>query len=72
MEKHQAWKEGLILKLPKKGDKTYCKNWRGITLLSIPSKLLSRIILNRIKDDIESKLRKEQAGFRNNAAALIL
>ena len=33
----------LLVKLPKKGDTSYCKNWRGITLLSIPSKVLSRL-----------------------------
>jgi hypothetical protein len=33
-------------------------------LLSIPSKFLSRILLNRIKDVVELCLRKEQAGFR--------
>ena len=33
----------LLVKLPKKGDTSYCKNWRGITLLSIPSKALSRL-----------------------------
>jgi hypothetical protein len=32
--------------------------------LSIPSKLLSRILLNRIKDVVELHLRNEQAGFR--------
>ena len=32
-----GWKLGLIVKLPKKGDLSLCKNWRGITLLSITS-----------------------------------
>ena len=32
------WLKGLIIKLPKKGDKTECTNWRGVTLLSVPSK----------------------------------
>jgi hypothetical protein len=44
------WKKGMIVKLPKKGDTTSCNNWKGITLLSVPSKVFSRIILNRIKD----------------------
>jgi hypothetical protein len=48
------WKEGLIIKIPKKkGDITKCNNWRGITLLSIPSKLLSKLLLNRIKNVVE-------------------
>lgn len=42
------WIEGFLVKLPKKGDITNCHNCRGITLLSTPSKILSRMILNRI------------------------
>ena len=39
------WKKGYLVKLPKKGDLSSCDNWRGITLLSIPGKVLTRIIL---------------------------
>ncbi|VDP82654.1 unnamed protein product, partial [Schistosoma curassoni] len=30
------WKEGHLVKIPKKGDLSKCENYRGITLLSIP------------------------------------
>ncbi|KAI8514967.1 hypothetical protein Bbelb_075580 [Branchiostoma belcheri] len=60
------WKKGVIIKLPKKGDLTQCKNWRGIMLLSIASKVLCRIILNRTANAMETKLRDNQAGFRPN------
>ena len=30
-------KEGLSIKLPKKGNLSHCGNWRGIMLLSVPS-----------------------------------
>ncbi|VDP62035.1 unnamed protein product [Schistosoma curassoni] len=30
------WKEGLLIKIPKKGDLSNCDNYRGITFLSIP------------------------------------
>lgn len=62
----EDWRKGILIKLPKKGDLTKCNNWRGITLLSIPSKVLSRILLNRLREPIDSKLRKEQAGFRES------
>nr|CAH8838906.1 unnamed protein product [Trichobilharzia regenti] len=59
------WRKGYLVKLPKKGDlASLCKNWRGIMLLSTPSKILSRIILERLKDALETELRPEQAGFR--------
>ena len=60
----QDWSKGILVKLPKKGDKSVCGNWRGITLLSIPSKVLCHIILHRIKKEVDTILRDEQAGFR--------
>ena len=58
------WNKGLIVKLPKKGDLQHCDNWRGIILLSVPSKIFSRVLLNRIEGAIYVKLRQEQVGFR--------
>ena len=58
------WKRGLIIKLPKRGDLKECKNWRGITLLSIISKVIIRIVINRIRNGVDERLRKEQSGFR--------
>ena len=58
------WKTGTIVPLPKKGDLSNCANWRGITLLSIPSKVLSIIVLNRMKNEIDKIIRDEQCGFR--------
>ena len=60
----EDWNKGLLVKLPKKGDKSICGNWRGITLLSIPSKILCHIILQRMKKEVDKVLRDEQAGFR--------
>ena len=60
------WKKGIIIKLPKKGDLTDCRNWRGITLLTVMSKIMSRVIINRIQNGIDKRLRKEQAGFRSS------
>ena len=58
------WKNGTIVKIPKKGDLADCNNWRGITLLSVPGKVCCSIILGRIRKAIDEKLREEQAGFR--------
>ena len=41
------WKKGVIIKMPKKGSLKDCNNWRGITLLSTPGKVFSRVLLNR-------------------------
>ena len=58
------WKKGLIVKLPKEGDLKNCKNWRGITLLPVVSKVLGRILIDRIKSGVDNRLRKEQAEYR--------
>ena len=58
------WTKGILVKLPKKGDRSICGNWRGIMLLSIPSKLLCHIILHRMKKEVDRVLRDERAGFR--------
>ena len=60
------WKEAHIVKIPKKGNLADCNNYRGISLLSIPGKVLSRVILERIKVAVNEHLRDEQAGFRQN------
>ncbi|XP_073668552.1 uncharacterized protein [Paramisgurnus dabryanus] len=60
------WKEGHLIKLPKKGDLSSCSNYRGITLLSIPSKVFSRVLLNRMREAIDTQLRDQQAGFRKD------
>ena len=60
------WKEGYLIKLPKKGDLSNCANYRGITLLSVPGKVFSRILLNRMKDAVDAQLRDQQACFRKD------
>ena len=64
------WREGILIKVPKKGDKSICSNWRGIILLSIPSKVLRHIILQRLKKEVDKLLRDEQAGFRQERSCI--
>lgn len=42
------WKVGFVLKLPKKGDIADTNNCRGVMLLPVTSKVLSRVIMNRM------------------------
>ena len=41
-----------------------CNNWKRIMLLSVTSKVLSRVILNIIRDLTDPLPHEEQAGFR--------
>ena len=60
------WREGIVIKLPKKGVIRVCNSYRGIMLLSEPGKVLNRIILGRVREAVDPKLRDHQAGFRRN------
>jgi len=57
-------KKGLICKIFKKGDMRDCNNWRGVTLLPVVSKVFCRMMIERMKNGVDKRLRKEQAGFR--------
>ena len=59
------WKRGLVIKIPKKGNLRECKNWRGVTLSPVVSKILGRIVIDCICMGIDHRLRKKQAGFRS-------
>ena len=60
----QDWKRGVIIKLAKKGDLTNCGNWRGITLIVTTAKIMGKVIIRRIANEVDKNLRSEQAGFR--------
>ena len=58
------WAKSLIITLPKKGNLQQCQNYRTISLISHPSKVMLKIILNRLKPQAEKIIAEEQAGFR--------
>ena len=58
------WTQSLIITLPKKGNLQHCQNYRTISLISHPSKVLLKILLNRLKPQAEKIIAEEQAGFR--------
>ena len=59
-----SWTTSIIVPIPKKGDLKECQNYRTISLISHPSKVLLKVILNRLRPQIEPLLADEQAGFR--------
>ena len=58
------WTQSLVITLPKKGNLQLCSNYRTISLISHPSKIMLKVILNRLKPQAEKIIAEEQAGFR--------
>ena len=60
----------LIKALYKIGYNNECGNYCGISLLSVCSKLLSNMILFRLRDAVDKILREEQSGFRKGTGCV--
>ena len=58
------WTQSLVITLPKKGNLQQCQNYQTISLISHPSKVMLKVILNRLKPQAEKIIAEEQAGFR--------
>ena len=56
--------QSMVITLPKKGNLQLCKNYRTISLINHPSKVMLKVILNRLKPQAEDIMAEEQAGFR--------
>ena len=58
------WTDGIIIKIPKKGNLRECDNWRGVCVLPAFSKIIAKVILEHIKDPLISTIDAEQVGYR--------
>ena len=59
-----TWTQSLVTTLPKKSNLQLCQNYRTISLINHPSKIMLKIILNRLQTQAEEIIAEEQAGFR--------
>jgi len=59
-------KESIIVPIHKKGDKTDCNNYRGISLLPTTYKILSNILLSRLTPYEKEIIGDHQCAFRRN------
>ncbi|KAK3518362.1 hypothetical protein QTP86_018292, partial [Hemibagrus guttatus] len=64
------WTTGVVIPLFKKGDRRVCSNYRGITLLSLPGKVYSRVLERRVRPLVEPQIQEEQCGFRPSRGTL--
>jgi len=69
----QEFKDALIVHIFKrKGDQSVCDDHCGISLLSIPGKILAHVILNRLTKHVSenSILPESQCGFRSGRGTM--
>jgi len=59
----EEWMFSRFIPLPKKSDLKQHENYRTIALVSYASKILLRIILERVRVKTETEIADEQAGF---------
>ena len=57
----KEWTQSLVIPLPQKGHLKQCRNYRTISLISHPSKIMLRVILNRLEAKAEELLAEDQA-----------
>jgi hypothetical protein len=62
----EEWKKLIIVPIYRKGDKTACNSYRGISLLPTTYKILSNILLSRLTPYAEEVTVDHQCGFRHN------
>jgi sorting nexin-29 len=60
------WNNSIICPIYKKGEKSECSNYRGISLLNTAYKILAIVINNRLTTYAEDLLSQEQNGFMRN------
>ena len=63
------WTQSLVNTLPKKGYLQQCQNYRTIGLISHPSKVMLKIILNRLKPQAENRQASEQRGVAQSRSS---
>ena len=64
------WVRQVVIPLHKKGSRLVCDNYRGISLLSVPGKVLCKVLQRRFVDKVDWCLRESQCGFRKGRSCI--
>ena len=67
---HNEWNKSIICPIYKKGKKSECSNYRGISLPNPAYKILATVMNNRLTTYAEDLLSQEQNGFRRNRSTI--
>ena len=60
----------IIVPIDKKGDKTDCSSYRGISLLPTTYKILPNILLSRLIPYVKDIIGDHQCGFQHNRSTI--
>ena len=60
----EQWNNSWINPIHKKGDKTLCSNYRGISILNVGYKIFASILCERLKPYLNDIIGSYQCGFR--------
>ena len=63
-------RDSNITILFKKGDRSQCGNYRGISLLSVVGKVFADILLLRVKRIADKFYPQSQSGYRENRSTI--
>ena len=58
------WKRSVFIPIPKKGNAKECSNYHAIALVSHSSKVMLKILQDRLQQYVSQELPDIQAGFR--------
>ncbi|CAE1314799.1 unnamed protein product [Acanthosepion pharaonis] len=66
----QDWSDAILLPFYKKGNCHNCRNYKGISLINVASKIFSIIVLCRFQNIQHHRTRPNQAGFRRGRGCI--
>ena len=64
------WVRQVVVPIHKKGSKLLCDNYRGISLLSVPGKVMCKVLQNRLSTKVDEYLMESQSGFRKGRGCI--
>ena len=64
------WRKAQLVPVHKKESRTQCKNYRGISLLSVPGKVYATVLDKRVRAITEGKVLDEQGAFRSKRSCI--
>ena len=67
-----SWKKALVIPIPKTGNLNLVKNYRPISLLPLPGKILEKLVHSQLSDrlEMEKMLSDNQHGFRKGHSTI--